>query len=140
MGFLFCLTIIQLIQYNNNRKVRIKAMQIKITSKQAIYLEIADKIESFIKLGVFKENERLPSCRKLGMELGVNPNTIERAYSLLEEKEVVYTIPKKGIFVSSKNQDHQILEEVTKTISHFKDIGITQEVLHTIISKVYEEE
>lgn len=43
-------------------------LQIKITNKQSIYLEIADKIESFIRLGVFKENEKLPSCRKLGME------------------------------------------------------------------------
>ena len=51
-------------------------MKIKITSKQSIYLEVADKIESFIRLGVFKENEKLPSCRKLGLELGVNPNTI----------------------------------------------------------------
>lgn len=78
-------------------------MQIKITSKQSIYLEVAEKLETLIRLGVYKENEQLPSCRKLGLELGVNPNTIERAYSLLEEKKVIYTIPKRGcLFVSLK--------------------------------------
>ncbi|MDE5856201.1 MAG: GntR family transcriptional regulator [Anaeroplasmataceae bacterium] len=115
-------------------------MQIKITSKQSIYIEVADKIESFIKLGVFKENEKLPSCRKLGLELGVNPNTIERAYSLLEEKKVVYTIPKKGIFVCPANQDQIFLEEVVNTLNHFKEMGISRENLESLILKIYEEE
>lgn len=115
-------------------------MHIKITSKQSIYLEIAEKIESFIRLGVFKENEKLPSCRKLGLELNVNPNTIERAYSLLEERNVVYTIPKKGIFVCPKNEDHICLEEVTSTIVHIKEMGMSREELLLLVKQVYEEE
>ena len=115
-------------------------LQIKITNKQSIYLEIADKIESFIRLGVFKENEKLPSCRKLGMELNVNPNTIERAYSLLEERNVVYTIPKKGIFVCPKNEDHIFLEEVTNTLMHIKESGMHREELLQLVEQVYSEE
>jgi GntR family transcriptional regulator len=115
-------------------------LQIKITNKQSIYLEIADKIESFIRLGVFKENEKLPSCRKLGMELNVNPNTIERAYSLLEERNVVYTIPKKGIFVCPKNEDHIFLEEVTNTLMHIKEAGMQREELLQLVEQVYSEE
>ena len=114
-------------------------MKIKITSKQSIYLEVADKIESFIRLGVFKENEKLPSCRKLGLELGVNPNTIERAYSLLEEKKIVYTIPKKGIFVCSSDSDEHLRNEIIQTIEHFYEIGISRNELETIIEYVYEE-
>lgn len=113
-------------------------MQIKITNKQSIFIEIAEKIESLIKLGVFKEHEKLPSCRKLGMELGVNPNTIERAYSLLEEKKVIYTISKKGVFVCPSNSDHLFIEEVVQTLNHFKEMGITKEELSQLISKVYE--
>ena len=115
-------------------------LQIKITNKQSIYLEIADKIESFIRLGVFKENEKLPSCRKLGMELNVNPTTIERAYSLLEERNVVYTIPKKGIFVCPKNEDHIFLEEVTNTLMHIKESGMQREELLQLVEQVYSEE
>ena len=115
-------------------------LQIKITNKQSIYLEIADKIESFIRLGVFKENEKLPSCRKLGMELNVNPNTIERAYSLLEERNVVYIIPKKGIFVCPKNEDHIFLEEVTNTLMHIKEAGMQREELLQLVEQVYSEE
>ena len=115
-------------------------LQIKITNKQSIYLEIADKIESFIRLGVFKENEQLPSCPQLGMELNVNPNTIERAYSLLEERNVVYTIPKKGIFVCPKNEDHIFLEEVTNTLMHIKESGMQREELLQLVEQVYSEE
>ena len=114
-------------------------MKIQITNKQSIYLEVAEKIDSFIKLGVFKENEKLPSCRKLALELGVNPNTIERAYSYLEEKGVIYTIPKKGIFVKSVVNKEHIFQEVTNSIRHFIDLNISKEELLSIIDKLYEE-
>lgn len=115
-------------------------MQIKITSKQSIYLEVAEKLETLIRLGVYKENEQLPSCRKLGLELGVNPNTIERAYSLLEEKKVIYTIPKKGMFVCALETESQMLDEVEKTIRHFREIGIQREKVEELLKKIYEEE
>ena len=80
-------------------------MKIKIENKKSIYLEVADKIETFINIGVYKENEKLPSCRSLALELGVNPNTIERAYQTLEERKIIYTISKKGIFVCPKDNE-----------------------------------
>ena len=112
-------------------------MKIQITNKQSIYLEVADKIESFINISVYKENEKLPSCRSLALELGVNPNTIERAYSLLEEKGVVYTISKKGIYVCEKIKKDNI-SEALKIINHCKEKGIEKEELLKAINEVYE--
>ncbi len=114
-------------------------MQIKIGNKKSIYIEVADKIESFIRLGVYTDNEKLPSCRKLGLELGVNPNTIERAYSLLEERGIVYTILKKGIFVCPQDQNQAFIEEVSNTIMHFKSMGVSKSELIQVIENIYEE-
>ncbi len=71
---------VQLLQYD----ISVKDIEIKISTKRFKYLELAEKIESLIMFGVYKEYEKSPSYRKLGVQLGVSPNTVECAYSLLE--------------------------------------------------------
>ena len=44
-------------------------------TKRDVYLEIAERYEKYITLGVIKTGERLPSVRVAAGELGVNPNT-----------------------------------------------------------------
>ncbi len=111
-------------------------MKIDIKNKQSIYIEVADKIESFINMGIYKENEKLPSCRSLANELGVNPNTIERAYSTLEERKIVYTVSKKGVFVKKRQDDFQ--NQIYEIINHCKDMNIKKEELIDAINKIYE--
>ncbi len=111
-------------------------MKIQIENKQSIYLEVADKIETFINIGVYKENEKLPSCRSLALELGVNPNTIERAYQTLEEKKIIYTVSKKGVFVSPKEKDEE-KNEALEIIKHCKEKNIEKEELLKAIELVY---
>lgn len=116
----------------------VNAMKIVIKNKQSIYLEVADKIESFINMGIYKENEKLPSCRNLAVELNVNPNTIERAYRTLEEKGVIYTISKKGVFVSSLKNRKENHNEIKEIIKHCKEQNIEKEELLKIIDEIYE--
>ena len=116
----------------------VNAMKIVIKNKQSIYLEVADKIESFINMGIYKENEKLPSCRNLAVELNVNPNTIERAYRTLEEKGLIYTISKKGVFVSSLKNRKENHNEIKEIIKHCKEQNIEKEELLKIIDEIYE--
>ena len=68
--------------------------------------------------GVLAEDEQLPSVRTLAAELGINPNTIQKAYSELERQGVTYTVSGKGCFVS--HSSGEILEtkklELTKKL------------------------
>ncbi len=127
---------VQLVQYNTV----VKNIELKITSKKSIYLELAEKIESLIKLGVYKENEKLPSCRKLGIKLGVSPNTVERVYSLLEERGVIYTLPKKGIFVKAYHSEDDYQNEIFNVLKHFKENNVSKNQLIMYINLVYNEE
>ena len=54
-------------------------MSIRITGKRSVYLEIAEEYKRFIRLGVLSDGDKLPSVRALAVELGINPNTVERA-------------------------------------------------------------
>jgi GntR family transcriptional regulator len=69
------------------------------SGKQEVYLEIAERYESLIVKGIYNKGDKLPSVREAASEMGVNPNTVARAYALLEERGFVRALPKKGAFV-----------------------------------------
>lgn len=95
---------------------------IKPQSKDAIYIQIKKQIIQFIALGIFKSDDKLPSVRNLASDLGINPNTVAKAYEELEEEGIVYTLAKKGVFVSrNDNIDDFIVEE---SLNEFKCITI----------------
>ena len=54
-------------------------------SRQPIYEQIVEHVESLIAAGVMSQGEQLPSVRALAVELSINPNTIQKAYAILEE-------------------------------------------------------
>ena len=51
---------------------------------------------------VLQPDSELPSVRQMAAELSINPNTIQRAYSELESRGVIYSVKGKGNFVSTK--------------------------------------
>ena len=67
---------------------------------QAIYLQIADHICENILSGAWKEKGRLPSIRELSVSIEVNPNTVMRSYSYLQDIGIIYNQRGIGYFVA----------------------------------------
>ena len=67
---------------------------------QAIYLQIGDYVCEQILPGRWKEGERIPSVRELGVALEVNPNTVMRTYDFLQGREIIFNKRGVGYFVS----------------------------------------
>ena len=112
-------------------------MQLNFSGKQDVYIEIAEKYMEYIKLGLIKNGEKLPSVRDAAVELGVNPNTIARAYGLLEEKGYVRALPKKGAFVIYSDAEEKKEPDKRAVIYALKDMGISRETLIKWIEEVY---
>jgi len=68
--------------------------------QKAIYLQISDYICEQILLDAWKVNDKILSVRELAIHMEVNPNTVARAYSYLEEKHIIFTQRGVGYFVS----------------------------------------
>lgn len=68
-----------------------------------IYLQAAHHIRFDIVCGRYSKNEKLPSVRELALTASINPNTIQRAFGLLEEEELVITQGTAGRFVTADN-------------------------------------
>lgn len=80
---------------------------------QAIYLQIVDLVCDYIVAGKWREGDRIPSVRELGVQLEVNPNTVMRAYECLQSREIISN--KRGIgFFVSEDAFRQIQQERQK--------------------------
>lgn len=110
--------------------------------KREVYLEIAERYEKYITLGVIKTGEKLPSVRAAATELRVNPNTVQRAYTLLEEKGLIRSMPKKGAFVifgkKTEEEDGGDLKALKAVLFSLKEKGAAKEKIISVIEEVYQ--
>ena len=74
--------------------------QVDPMSRQPVYEQLVRQAERFVLSGVLKPGAQLPSVRSLSMELSINPNTIQKAYSELDLRGIIYSVPGIGCFVS----------------------------------------
>jgi GntR family transcriptional regulator len=73
---------------------------VNTSSGVPIYVQIETQVKNAIAAGALKRNQALPSVRKLASDLGINPNTVARAYQELERDGVIATIPGGGTYVA----------------------------------------
>ena len=75
-------------------------IQISAGSNEPIYSQIAEQVGQAIARGQLSVGDRLPPVRKLAAELVINPNTVARAYEVLERSGLLTTKTGSGTFVS----------------------------------------
>ncbi len=72
----------------------------EFNNSRAIYLQISDYICEKILSKEWKEGERIPSVRELAVDVEVNPNTVMRTYSFLQDKNIITNQRGVGFYVS----------------------------------------
>jgi len=112
--------------------------------RRPIYEQIADKLQVLINKGVLEENAQMPSVRKMAMDLSINPNTIQRAYALLESKGYIYTIKGRGNFVSPKanfidEEKEQFFRDLKAHLQQGMDMDIPLAQILERVEKNYKE-
>lgn len=103
-----------------------------LQSRTPIYEQLYKKTVELIIKGVLKENDQLPSVRSLAKELGVNPNTVAKAYQELERNKIIYSVSGRGSFVArvgdSSVKDY-ILSDFDEKAQEALKIGISKDEL-----------
>jgi len=113
-------------------------LRLRLRGTKNVFEEIAEQYKNYIRLGVLSAGEKLPSCRELAMELGINPNTVERAYAVLESEGLVVTLPKKGTYVAEAGGNAaDMIAEAEKQIAACKAAGLPREEIAKIIDRVF---
>ena len=99
--------------------------------EEPVYAQVAHQVRLLIASGALTSGTTLPSVRRLAGDLGVNLNTIARAYRLLEEEGFLVIRGRSGAKVSAPAQEvehmtqDKLLEELRTTLARLRQAGVT---------------
>ena len=115
------------------------------TEGQPIYLQIMRYIKQGLASGIIADGEELPSRRALSAYLTVNPNTVQKAYRLLEEEGLVQSHAGAKSFVcATERQRAALRRELTENelrgmVRNMKGMGLTAKEAAALVEKLYAE-
>lgn len=115
---------------------------IDVTGRTPIYEQICRGICGDIAMGVLKENDRIPAARVLAKELGLNPNTVAKAYGMLERDGIIYSVAGKGCFVAKHEgrADKRLTEEFEQRTKEALAAGVPEQTLIDIVTAAAREQ
>lgn len=99
---------------------------------KAIYLQIADYFYDNILQKKMHPDERIPSVRDLAIQTEVNPNTVMRTYTFLQNQNIIYNKRGIGYFIDGSayekalntKKSEFIMEQVPKFFSAMESVGL----------------
>jgi GntR family transcriptional regulator len=108
---------------------------------KAIYLQIVDLLMNGILENKWLVNDRVPSVRELASSIEVNPNTVMRAYSYLQEKGVIENKRGIGFFVDPNafanikkiKKDEFMITDLPRLAKNLNLLGISIEELKQLL-------
>ena len=106
-----------------------------------IYEQVRDGLRRLMVSGVIQEGEQLPSVRAMATSLAINPNTIQRAYELLEAAGYDSSVPGKGSFAAPHSQVDSarrdgLLRTFDETATELFFLGLSADALSQRLSKL----
>ncbi len=111
-----------------------------------IYQQIVMYIKREISSGIITDGDEMPSRRMLSALLGVNPNTIQKAYKILEDEGIIESHSgAKSVVVLNEEKRIVIKTELIKTdaknaVNVLKHMGISKTEAVELLEKLWEEE
>ncbi len=114
-------------------------------SQQAIFMQIADLLTDGILERKWGADERIPSVREMAASIEVNPNTVMRAYTFLQDQDIIMNKRGIGFFVSSDSvskiiklkRAEFIVQEVPKIAKTLKLLNISFDEFEQMLNTSY---
>ncbi|MDD6988963.1 GntR family transcriptional regulator [Ruminococcus sp.] len=118
--------------------------QIDFASRVPIYEQLCTNIIKLASAGVFKSGDKLPPVRILASQLGINPNTVAKAYRELESQGYIFSTVGRGSFLTDKLTEN--CAQKMLAIDNFKAatknaylFGVSKEEMTEIIENTFKE-
>ena len=116
-------------------------LTVNFSSRTPVYQQLYDDVIRLVSLGVLKSDTKLPPVRILATELGINPNTVQKACKMLEKDGYIYSTVGRGSFVSNKldqNQAEKIQakNDLKESIDKAYKKGITKDEMIELVDEI----
>ncbi len=115
---------------------------INYQSREPIYEQLYNNVIRLISLGILEPKQQLPPVRQLATQLGVNPNTVSKAYKTLEQDGVIYSVVGKGSFIMpeltvANSKKIEALNAVTDSVEVAMNFGVLKQEILTLVEDIY---
>lgn len=116
-------------------------LTVNFSSRTPVYQQLYDDVIRLVSLGVLKSDTKLPPVRILATELGINPNTVQKAYKMLEKDGYIYSTVGRGSFVSNKLDQNQaekiqVKNDLKESIDKAYKKGITKDEMIELVDEI----
>lgn len=115
-------------------------------SPEPLFEQVVFAVKAAVAKGTAAPGDRLPSVRDLARELAINPNTVVRAYEVLERDGVVVRRQGSGCFVSDRGSDlalgekrRQLLEAMRRTVTEAFHLGLSADDVRKALAACLDE-
>ncbi len=113
-------------------------------NRKPIYEQIVERFQTLIITGVMSPDSQMPSVRSLAVDLSINPNTIQKAYSVLEQEGYIYPVKGRGNFVSGNSElkvrkQEAFFASLERLLKKGKELDVGRELLMERVQQYYEE-
>lgn len=113
--------------------------------KTPIYEQLVNRFQMLIIKGILEPDAQMPSVRKLATDLSINPNTIQKAYAILESEGYIYPVKGRGNFVlpdpeqGLQKKREEFFWELKGRVVYARELRIGKDDLVKQIEQIYEE-
>lgn len=120
-------------------------IHLDLRDPRPMYEQVVSQMEMLVARGVLAADEKLPSVRQMAIELSLNPNTVQKAYSELLNKGVIYSVRGRGNFVSGdctavrQAKLEEIKQQIYKLRQQAHEFGITVKQWNELLQSLIEE-
>ena len=112
----------------------------RFSGKRNVFENIVEEMKNLIRVGALKGGDKLPSVRAFAVERKINPNTVAKAYAVLEEQGLIRVQPKKGAYVIGEQERKDEFNAIKAQIAAWQAAGIREEEIVEAIKAVYDTE
>lgn len=111
-----------------------------------IYEQLVNRFQMLIIKGILEPDSQMPSVRKLATDLSINPNTIQKAYAILEQEGYIYPVKGRGNFVSPnpekglEKKRQEFFKTLQEQVVYAKELKISKRDFIAHVEQIYGED
>ncbi len=118
--------------------------QIDTMSREPVYEQIITQVERFILTDVLIPGVQIPSVRNVSMTNSINPRTILKAYTDLDSRGLIQSVPGKGYFVCTDAKEQLMqkgkaqMSSLTEFLTELAIAGVTREEIAACVEQAFQ--
>lgn len=119
-------------------------MKIDPDSGTPIYLQIIDELKTAVLSGRYRDGDRVLPVRELAVQLRVNPNTVAKAYRLMQDEGLLVSRPGGGTYIAvpeafslRREREEAIAAQLGRLVAKAKAFDIGPERLRELLDDAW---